>query len=95
MITKHQVLKELKQRIKDGDFLDYVVEVKNGTKYHQVKYGLGVMISIAEDSRNMYINFAFNRNEKEEVLELLKNTTPIVSEKTKPSFFNRLFSKSK
>ncbi len=95
MITKHQVLKELKQRISDGDFIEYAAEEKKGVMYHQVRFGSGISISIADNSRNMYINFAFNRNEKEEVLELLKNTTPIVSEKTKPSFFKRLFSKSK
>ena len=95
MITKHQILKELKQRIIDCDFMDYVTEEKKGVTYHQIRFGQGISISIADNSRNMYINFAFNRNEKEEVLELLKNTTPIVSEKTKPSFFKRLFSKSK
>jgi hypothetical protein len=95
MVTKHQVLKELKQRITEGDFFDYTTETKKGVVFHQVRFGQGISISVADNSRNMYINFAFNRNEKEEVLELLKNTTPIVSEKTKPSFFNRLFSKSK
>jgi hypothetical protein len=28
MITKYQVLKELKQRVADGDFIDYIVEEK-------------------------------------------------------------------
>jgi hypothetical protein len=95
MITKYQMLKELKQRIAQGDFIDYVADRRNGIMYHQIRFGSGISISIADNSRNMYINFAFNRNEKEEVLELLKNTTPIVSEKTKQSFFKRLFSKSK
>ena len=94
MITKHQVLKELKQRITEGDFFDYTTETKKGVVYHQVRFGQGISISIADNSRNMYINFVFNRNEKEEVLELLKNATPIVKE-PKQSFFKRLFSKSK
>jgi hypothetical protein len=94
MITKYQVLKELKQRISDGDFIEYAAEEKKGVMYHLVRFGSGISISIADNSRNMYINFAFNRNEKEEVLELLKNATPIVKE-PKQSFFKRLFSKSK
>jgi hypothetical protein len=92
MITKYQVLKELKQRISDGDFIDYTIETKKGSKHHLVRYGSGIMISIADNSRNMYVNFVFNRNEKDEVLELLKNATPIVKE-PKQSFFKRLFSK--
>ena len=63
MITKYQVLKELKQRIVDGDFLDYVTEEKKGVMYHQIRFGQGISISISDNSRNMYINFSFNRND--------------------------------
>lgn len=93
MITKYQVLKELKQRIADGDFIDYIVEEKKGNKHHMIRFGSGIMISIADESRNMYINFAFNRNEKDEVLEMLKSAKPIIKT-PKQSFFKRLFSKS-
>lgn len=95
MITKNQVLKELKQRIVDGDFLDYVTEEKKGVIYHQIRFGQGISISISDNSRSMYINFSFNRNEKNEVLELIKDTTPLAKEKSKQSFFKRLFSKGK
>ena len=95
MITKNQVLKELKQRIVDGDFLDYVTEEKKGVIYHQIRFGQGISISISDNSRSMYINFSFNRNEKNEVLELIKDTAPLSKEQPKQSFFKRLFSKSK
>lgn len=95
MITKNQVLKELKQRIVDGDFLDYVTEEKKGVMYHQIRFGQGISISISDNSRSMYINFSFNRNEKNEVLELIKDTTPLAKEQPKQPFFKRLFSKSK
>lgn len=94
MITKHQILKELKQRITEGDFFDYTTETKKGVVYHQIRFGSGISISIADNSRNMYINFAFNRNEKEDVLGLLKSAKPIIKT-PKQSFFKRLFSKSK
>ena len=95
MITKHQVLKELKQRITEGDFFDYTTETKKGVVYHQVRFGQGISISIADNSRNMYINFSFNRNERDEILGLLGGTTPLIKEQPKQSFFKRLFSKSK
>jgi hypothetical protein len=94
MITKYQVLKELKQRIADGDFIDYVTEEKKGVTYHQVRFGSGISISISDNSRNMYINFSFNRNEKDDILGLLKETTPLIKECKKQSFFKRLFSKN-
>lgn len=96
MITKYQILKELKQRISDGDFIEYTTEEKKGVMYHQIRFGSGISISIADNSRNMYINFAFNRNEKDDLLELLKSTTPVikaVDEQPKQSFFKKLFSK--
>lgn len=95
MITKHQILKELKQRIIDCDFMDYVTEEKKGVTYHQIRFGQGISISISDNSRSMYINFSFNRNEKNEVLELIRDTTPLAKEQPKQSFFKRLFSKSK
>jgi hypothetical protein len=93
MITKYEILKELKQRIADGYFVNYIVEEKKGDKLHMIRFGSGIMISIAGESRSMYINFSFNRNEKDEVLELLKNAKPIIKNQKK-SFFKRLFSKS-
>lgn len=94
MITKYEILKELKKRIANGDFVNYIVEEKKGDKLHMIRFGSGIMISIASESRSMYVNFSFNRNEKDEVLELLKNAKPIVKEQNQ-SFLKRLFSKSK
>ena len=93
MVTKHQVLKELKQRITEGDFFEYTTETKNGVVYRQVRFGQGVSISISDNSRNMYINFLFNRNERDEILGLLRDTTPLIKEQPNQSFFKRLFSR--
>ena len=96
MISKYRILNELKEKIEKGEFVEYVTETKNGHTYHKVKYGSGISISIDEKSRNMYINFAFNHNEKDDLLELLKSTTPVikaVDEQPKQSFFKKIFSK--
>jgi hypothetical protein len=92
MVTKHQVLKELKQRITEGDFFEYTTVTKNGVVYRQIRFGQGISISMSDNSRNMYINFSFNRNERDEILGLLRGTTPLIKEQPNQSFFKRLFS---
>lgn len=96
MINKYRILNELKERIESDKFIEVITEEKHGKSYYKVRFGNGISISMDRDSRLMYINFAFNHNEKDDLLELLKITTPMiktVDEQPKQSFFKKLFSK--
>lgn len=98
MIGKYQILNELKERIAAGEFVDYTQEVKNGSTVHKIRFGNGIGISMDERSHNMYINFSFNRGERDDVFEVLRNARPLMKqrpEESKQSLFSKIFSKDK
>lgn len=98
MIGKYKILNELKERIAAGEFVEYTQEVKNGSTVHKVRFGNGIGISMDDKSRNMYINFAFNRGERDDVFAVLKDAMPLMKQKpdeSKQSLLSKIFSKKK
>lgn len=72
MINKEKIFKILKGRIETGQFLDYSNEIRRGSKCHRIKFGGGISISIDESSKVLYVNFAYNKEEKESILAIIK-----------------------
>lgn len=74
MINKDKLYNELKDRLEKGQFVEIISDKRHGKPCYRVKYGNGISISIEESSKVIYVNFAYNKYEKSEILDIIKNS---------------------